>query len=411
MTRSTTVCARRSVPRPLNSSSTKVVSGPRNGTPPPAPRSRAITIGAHCRWPITPPARYTSSNRIATPRTKSCPWGPRQEGTERVRTSYNGAVEATIGTLPFGDGYSVTGTSTDPYSYALLDYDSETETDHAQFRQLYTATGRWMSPYPYMGSYDALNPQSMNQYAYVLDNPLAITDSLGLECDIDLGCNDSSPDAGSPCGFWCTIWNYLAGDGSPNPYGDVPFWGAGTGQVPIVAPQIQVGGGGGGAPSNGRNCSVGPASAGQYAAASGQVAKMTAGFFSGLGPDQYTFGSDSAVSQVMAQSGQFQDVLNQYYMSGTTSNWQGFGAAGFVEAGANPVAQFLGSFGWSIAPTAGGINVTITNVTSFHSLMLDKGPAYERFPMTVPTGPSGFATITSPMGNVGQTITIKAVCR
>ncbi len=169
-----------------------------------------------------------------------------------MRTSYNGAVEASIGTLPFGDGYSVAGASTDPYSYALLDYDSETETEHAQFRQLYTATGRWMSPDPYMGSYDAANPQSMNRYAYVLDNPLAITDSLGLECDIDLGCSEPSPDPGSPCGFWCTIWNYLAGDGSPNPYGDVPFWGTGTGQVPIVAPQIQVGGGWGGAPNNGQ---------------------------------------------------------------------------------------------------------------------------------------------------------------
>ena len=160
-----------------------------------------------------------------------------------------------------------------------------------------------------------------------------------------------------------------------------------------------------------RNCSVGPASAGQYAAAIAEVAKMTAGFFSGLGPDQYTFGPDSAVSQVMAQSSQFQDVLNQYYMSGTTSNWEGFGAAGYAEAGANPVAQFLGSFGWSIAPTNGGINVTLTNVTSFHSLMLDEGPAYERFPMAVPTGPSSWTVITSPMGNVGQTITIKAVCR
>ncbi len=37
------------------------------------------------------------------------------------------------------------------------------------------------------------------------------------------------------------------------------------------------------APNNGRNCSVAPASAGQYAAATAQVAAMTAQFFSGLG--------------------------------------------------------------------------------------------------------------------------------
>jgi RHS repeat-associated protein len=160
----------------------------------------------------------------------------------------------------------------------------------------------------------------------------------------------------------------------------------------------------------GRNCSVTPASAAQYAGAVGQVAKMTAAFFSGLGPDDYTFNTDSAVSQVMAQSAQFQDVLNQYYMFGTTSNWQGFGANGYVEAGENPVAQFLGSFGWSITPTNGGITVTLTNVTSFHSLMADHGPAYERFPFPVPVLPGDYAEITSPMGNIGQTISIEATC-
>jgi hypothetical protein len=38
------------------------------------------------------------------------------------------------------------------------------------------------------------------------------------------------------------------------------------------------------APNNGRNCSAGSASAGQYIAASAQVAAMTAQFFSGAGP-------------------------------------------------------------------------------------------------------------------------------
>ena len=157
--------------------------------------------------------------------------------------------------------------------------------------------------------------------------------------------------------------------------------------------------------------SVSSASAGQYVAATAQVAKMTAGFFSGLGPDQYTFGSGSAVSQVMAQSTQFQNVLNQYYMVGTTSNWEGFGAFGFAQAGSNPVAQFLGSFRWSITPTSAGINVTITNTTSFHSLMLDHGPAYERFPIIMPPTLPGPTVYPSPMGNVRQTITIQVVCK
>jgi hypothetical protein len=36
-----------------------------------------------------------------------------------------------------------------------------------------------MSPDPYDGSYDATNPQSLNRYTYVLNNPLAFTDPSG----------------------------------------------------------------------------------------------------------------------------------------------------------------------------------------------------------------------------------------
>ena len=49
------------------------------------------------------------------------------------------------------------------------------------------------------------------------------------------------------------------------------------------------------APNNGRNCSAGPASAGQYAISSAAVAGMTAEFFSGIGAQDRTFGADSSV--------------------------------------------------------------------------------------------------------------------
>jgi RHS repeat-associated protein len=108
-------------------------------------------------------------------------------GTERIRTSYNGTVEGTFISLPFGDSQTTaSGSDGDQYHYAQLDYDSETTTSHAQFRQYSSTQGRWMRPDPYSGSYDLSNPQSFNRYAYANDNPTSMVDPSGLD--------------GSPCG-------------------------------------------------------------------------------------------------------------------------------------------------------------------------------------------------------------------
>jgi len=101
-------------------------------------------------------------------------------GTERMQTTYNGSVEGTSASLPFGDAQTIFA-GADPSLYAGLDYDPETDTDHAQFRQYSNTQGHWMSPDQYLGSYDFSNPQSMNRYAYVLNTPLGYIDPLGLE--------------------------------------------------------------------------------------------------------------------------------------------------------------------------------------------------------------------------------------
>lgn len=120
---------------------------------------------------------------------------------------------------------------------------------------------------------------------------------------------------------------------------------------------------------------------------------MTEGFLVGLGPGNLTFGPDSATSQVMAQSAGVQDVLNQYYMLGRTNGLYSFGGVGYAQAGANPVAQFMGSFRWSIS---GGV-LSLTTTTSFKSLTFDMGPQWQR---------SSFA----PMGNTHQTYQISVTC-
>jgi RHS repeat-associated protein len=140
-------------------------------------------------------------------------------GTERMRTAYNGSVEGTFTSLPFGDAQTTaSGSDTDAYHFPMLDSDAESDTDHAQYRQYNSTQGRWMRPDPYRGSYDIYNPQSFNRYAYVKNNPLSRIDPSGLEDE------DGCPD-GETC-----VWSGDGGDGG----GD--GGGAGDDNDPVSSP-------------------------------------------------------------------------------------------------------------------------------------------------------------------------------
>jgi RHS repeat-associated protein len=131
-------------------------------------------------------------------------------GTERARTDYTGALAATFTSLPYGDASSAViggyGPDQDNSIFAGMDLDTNTSgaplSDHAQFRNYSFTQGRWLAPDPYAGSYDFTNPQSFNRYAYVLNNPLTLTDPTGLHCAVGTGCGGgdcaNDPNCGSP---------------------------------------------------------------------------------------------------------------------------------------------------------------------------------------------------------------------
>jgi RHS repeat-associated protein len=87
-------------------------------------------------------------------------------------------------------------------------------------RRYTPSAGRWFTPDPLGG--DVTNPQSLNRYAYVLNNPTSLTDPLGLgseECSQSNDDNDCCNDpnyVGAECG----------GDGWPSGW---PIWGGGGG--------------------------------------------------------------------------------------------------------------------------------------------------------------------------------------
>ena len=127
-----------------------------------------------------------------------------EAGNERVLRERSseplGAVLGTTTSLPFGDAYVVNGT--EPYSrhFAGLIHDYDAGTDNAQFREYSNGQGRWMSPDPYSGSYELGNPQSLNRYSYVNNNPLRFTDPSGLQYG-----DPVQPSSGDDCWFCSAV--------------------------------------------------------------------------------------------------------------------------------------------------------------------------------------------------------------
>jgi RHS repeat-associated protein len=117
-------------------------------------------------------------------------------GTRRVQTDYEGVVEQTCVSLPYGDGLSCTGSTITPTEHHFTGKERDTESGNDYFGARYYASsmGRFMSPDPLPwihwqnGSSDdqqkfaayIANPQNLNMYVYVLNNPLSKTDPTGM---------------------------------------------------------------------------------------------------------------------------------------------------------------------------------------------------------------------------------------
>jgi RHS repeat-associated protein len=106
-------------------------------------------------------------------------------GSERVRTTSAGLSYETCINQPFGDGQTCTGaTDVSPMHFTGKPRDTETTLDYFGARFYSSAMSRWMSPdwadkptsVPYANFGD---PQSLNLYGYVGNNPVSKQDSDG----------------------------------------------------------------------------------------------------------------------------------------------------------------------------------------------------------------------------------------
>lgn len=113
------------------------------------------------------------------------------QGSTRVVTGANGAVLERRDFDPFGveigagvglrsaaQGYG--GAEAARQGYAGMEREGA-GLAHTPWRKYEPASGRWTSPDPYGGSLRPGNPQSLNRYAYVLNDPVNYVDPTGLD--------------------------------------------------------------------------------------------------------------------------------------------------------------------------------------------------------------------------------------
>ena len=106
-------------------------------------------------------------------------------GTRRAQTDYAGHLEQNCSSLPYGDSETC-GSSPTEHLFTGKERDAESGNDYFGARYYASSMGRFMSPdwsakedpVPYAKLDD---PQSLNLYAYVRNNPLGGVDSNGHE--------------------------------------------------------------------------------------------------------------------------------------------------------------------------------------------------------------------------------------
>jgi RHS repeat-associated protein len=117
---------------------------------------------------------------------------PDHLGSTRIMTGVDGSVADSLDFLPYGE--QIAGDTTTTHKFTGKERDSESNLDNFGARYFGSSPGRFMSPDP-LGilTEQAGDPQGLNLYSYVENNPANAVDPDGLDCtyvyDDDVGYN------------------------------------------------------------------------------------------------------------------------------------------------------------------------------------------------------------------------------
>jgi RHS repeat-associated protein len=120
---------------------------------------------------------YSGSALLATIEGATTTYHHQDHLSVRVNTNTSGTVVAQQGNFPFGEAWYTTSTTT-KWRFTSYERDAESGNDYAIFRSYSNRLGRFTTPDPIAGS--ITDPQSLNRYVYVLNDPPRLIDPLGL---------------------------------------------------------------------------------------------------------------------------------------------------------------------------------------------------------------------------------------
>jgi RHS repeat-associated protein len=144
---------------------------------------------------------YAGGLKVATVTSSAQTYHLRDHLSVRVNTNSSGALIGEQGHYPFGDNWYLTSTTTKE-QFTTYERDAESGNDFAMARYNVNRLGRFSSVDPLSGNIK--NPQSLNHYAYVTNDPINASDPTGMaggdlyEQSYD-ACGDAAFTTGTAC--------------------------------------------------------------------------------------------------------------------------------------------------------------------------------------------------------------------